>query len=585
MVKRYYLLVFVIMLLAACSPTATPRSETPPPTETPSPSTATASPPTATATPAATPTPVLPTPPPLEPGLPPRTGWWNDAIFYEVFVRSFYDADGDGIGDLPGLIEKLDYLNDGDPATDTDLGVTALWLMPVMQSPSYHGYDIMDYYTIEEDYGVNADFKQLIAAAHQRGIRVIIDLVMNHTSSEHPWFQESEQGPDSEWRDWYVWSDKHPMYTGPWGQSVWYRSLGGYYYAVFWSEMPDLNYTNPVVTEEMYKVAHYWLEELGADGFRLDAVRYLIEENIESSKPVLASGNSNLNWLADFRNYYISVAPEAMTVGEVWADTTEVKRYINNGALDMTFEFNLAETIMNSVLKASPSEVRSKVNQVLADYPANAFATFLTNHDQNRVMHSLLQSPERAKLAAATYLTLPGTPFIYYGEEIGMTGAKPDELIRTPMQWSNVEHAGFTSGRPWQAVNNDYETVNVAAQTDDPASLLSYYRKLLHLRGQYTALRTGAYTEASSSNPLIYAYLRSDEESTLLVVLNYAPKDIADVVLSLPDNVLAPGTYSAQDLLTAAAMPDLTITNNAAQEYPLPALTPRQVSIILLQPR
>ncbi|MBN1965655.1 MAG: alpha-amylase, partial [Anaerolineae bacterium] len=171
--------------------------------------------------------------------------WWNDRVFYEVFVRSFYDSDGDGIGDLRGLIERLDYLNDGDPATTDDLGITGIWLMPIAQSPSYHGYDVTDYYTIEEDYGTNADFLELMGAAHARGIVVIVDLVMNHTSSEHPWFVASAAG-DPAYTDWYLWRDDNPGYVSPWGSPTWHLADNGrYYFGLFWSGMPDLNYMNP----------------------------------------------------------------------------------------------------------------------------------------------------------------------------------------------------------------------------------------------------------------------------------------------------------------------------------------------------
>ncbi len=222
-----------------------------------------------------------PPPPPAGGGplqAPGETFWWNDTVFYQVFVRSFYDTDGDGIGDLQGLIAKLDYLNDGDPTTDADLGVTGLWLMPVTESPSYHGYDVTDYRTIEPDYGTNADFDQLVAEAHNRGIVVIIDLVMNDTSNQIEWFTDAVSGSSAPYRDWYRWSPTHPGYTGPWGQPVWHNSASGYYYGVFWSGMPDLNYEEPAVKTEMWDIARFWLQDMVVDGFRLDAVKYIIEE-------------------------------------------------------------------------------------------------------------------------------------------------------------------------------------------------------------------------------------------------------------------------------------------------------------------
>ncbi|MBC8098621.1 MAG: alpha-amylase, partial [Armatimonadetes bacterium] len=195
---------------------------------------------------------------------PAEAQWWNDRAFYQLFVRSFYDSDGDGIGDFQGVIQQLDYLNDGDPATDTDLGVTGLWLMPIHPSPSYHGYDVTDYYGVNAEYGTLDDFKELVAAAQARGMVVMIDWVLNHTSSQHPWFIDSQQA-GSEYDDWYVWRAENPGYQGPENQTVWYKRGDRYYYGIFWSEMPDLNYRNPDVTAEMYAVTRFWLDEVGID--------------------------------------------------------------------------------------------------------------------------------------------------------------------------------------------------------------------------------------------------------------------------------------------------------------------------------
>ncbi|HSF44229.1 MAG TPA: alpha-amylase family glycosyl hydrolase, partial [Thermoanaerobaculia bacterium] len=210
-------------------------------------------------------------PPAASPASP---SWARGAVFYEVFVRSFADSNGDGIGDLQGLISKLDYLNDGNPRTSQDLGVDALWLMPVFQSPSYHGYDVVDYETIESDYGTNADFERLLAEAHRRGIRIIVDFVMNHSSSQNPWFVDSASSPASPRRDWYVWRADDPGWTQPWGGNnrVWHPKNGAYYYGVFWGGMPDLNFSTPAVRREMERLAAFWISR-GVDGFRLDATR------------------------------------------------------------------------------------------------------------------------------------------------------------------------------------------------------------------------------------------------------------------------------------------------------------------------
>ncbi|MCX6100050.1 MAG: alpha-amylase family glycosyl hydrolase, partial [Candidatus Bipolaricaulota bacterium] len=237
------------------------------------------------------------------------SAWWQDAAFYEVFVRSFQDSNGDGKGDLAGLIERLDYLNDGDPATTDDLGVTALWLMPIMESPSYHGYDVIDYYKVESDYGSNADFQRLIQEAHERGIRVIVDLVLNHTSTQNPWFGASLNRA-SPYRSWYIWSDANPGYAGPWGEQVWYPRGGAFYFGVFWSGMPDLNYRNPDVTSRMLDVARYWLADMGADGFRLDAVRYLIENGVAQEDTPATHF-----WLKGFDAVAKGWSPDAYLVG------------------------------------------------------------------------------------------------------------------------------------------------------------------------------------------------------------------------------------------------------------------------------
>ncbi len=531
--------------------------------------------------PPTTPAPTAPVPAPTAAPVD-RSRWWHDAVFYEVFVRSFYDSDGDGIGDLRGLIEKLDYLNDGDPSTSDDLGITAIWLMPIMQSPSYHGYDVIDYYTVEQDYGTNEDLRALIEAAHARGIRVIIDLVLNHTSSAHPWFINASSGPDAAYRDWYIWSEENPGFLGPWGQTVWYRRGGAYYYALFWDQMPDLNYRHPPVTEEMYNVARFWLEEMGVDGFRLDAARHLIEEGAQQE-----STPATHAWLRGFHDHVTAVDPDAMIVGEVWADTVTVVPYVARDELDLAFEFSLAEAIIESVTVNTNTAFRSRLEQVVALYDPGDYATFLTNHDQNRVMTAVGGNPDKARLAATILLTLPGTPFIYYGEEIGMSGQKPDELIRTPMQWSADAHGGFTSGQPWQPLNADYETINVAVESADPDSLLNRYRALIRLRNGHPALRTGALIPLESTCRPVYAFLRQHEEETLLVVLNFAAQEQRDCALSLPESALESGGYAVEELLVGLSdLPDLTVDANGgfAGYVPAGALAPREGYVLLIQP-
>lgn len=521
---------------------------------------------------------------------PPISGeppWWSDDVFYEVFVRSFADSDGDGTGDLRGLIDRLDHLNDGDPATTDDLGVTGLWLMPVTQSPSYHGYDTTDYYTVEQDYGTNADFRELVAAAHARGIRVIVDLVLNHTSVEHPWFVDSASGTASAKRDWYVWRLRDPRETTPWGSSAWHPRNGTYYLGLFWEGMPDLNHRNPAVREQVYDVARYWLEDMGADGFRLDAVRHLVEDGAQFS------GTPETHaWLVAWDDHVDSIDPEALTVGEVWDATSVVAPYVTDDEVDLAFEFALAEAIITSVRSGHPGAFQRALAGVLAAYPPGQFAPFLANHDQERVMSRLGGDVAAAKVAATLLLTLPGTPFLYYGEEIGMTGKKPDERIRTPMQWTAGDTGGFTSGTPWQGLNDDVDDVNVAAQAGDPASLLNHYRRLVQLRAAHPSMRTGGLQTLDSTCPSVHAHLRTggtggaDEPGDLLVVVNLSPDAQQGCALSVAGSDLPPGRYAATDLLTGSSMAEVTVADGgavsgfvAAQELPA-----RQSLVLRLQP-
>jgi glycosidase len=257
--RRFLAAIGLALVAAGCGSSA-PTQATP--TTTPTASLAAASP---SATPCIT--------PPAPSG---QAHWWDDRVFYEVFVRSFADSDGDGVGDLRGLIDHLDYLNDGDPTTSGDLGVTGIWLMPVAEAASYHGYDVVDYEAVERDYGTAADFRDLILAAHARGIAVVVDLILNHTSAQHPWFQDSRD-KGSAHADWYIWSDTDPGYAGPQGQPVWYPDGDRVYYAQFWEGMPDLNLDSPEVTAALDYVARFWLQDLGVDGFRLDAIKHLVE--------------------------------------------------------------------------------------------------------------------------------------------------------------------------------------------------------------------------------------------------------------------------------------------------------------------
>lgn len=455
--------------------------------------------------------------------------WARGAVFYEVFVRSFQDSDGDGIGDLPGLISRLDDLNDGDPATTTDLGVDALWLMPVFESPSYHGYDTTDYLKIEPDYGTNADFLRLLDEAHRRGMKVIVDLVVNHSSSQHPWFVAASSSPASPYRDWYVWSATDPGWKQPWGGNTgtWHRSGDAFHYGVFWSGMPDLNWKNASFRGEMRRISALWLER-GVDGFRLDATRYLVETGAGGGQADTPETHAALK---AFAAHVRGVKPQAFVVGENWADTAVIATYYGSkevpggDELPASFNFPLSDLVLKAVASGNAAPVAAKLEEVARVYPAGAIdAPFLTNHDQVRLATQLGRNAARLRNAAAILLTLPGAPFLYYGEEVGLENGPTggDESKRTPMPWDATPGGGFTTGTPWFAFAPGRETANVAAQRNDPSSLLSRYRSLIRARTSSKALRKGEITLLSARSGVtpFLAFLRASAGETVLVVHN-----------------------------------------------------------------
>jgi alpha-amylase len=494
----------------------------------------------ACATPGAAPAPPSPWPPD-PPAYRPAEGWWREAVFYEVFVRSFQDSDGDGVGDLRGLIQRLDYLNDGDPATTTDLGVDALWLMPVFASPSYHGYDTTDYEAIEPDYGAPADFRDLVVEAHRRGLEVIVDLVLNHTSSQHPWFRAAARSAADPRRDWYVWSPTDPGWTQPWnaGQGTWYPAGGAWYYGLFWSGMPDLNWRNPAVAAEAARLARLWLDR-GVDGFRLDAVRYLLEDGAGQQADRPATHAALKAFAAAVRAH----KPGATLVGEAWADTLTTADYYGDTAavpggdeLPLLFDFPLATQLVAGVASGSADGIDFTLRDVLATYPPGATdAPFLTNHDQVRVATALGGDPDKLKLAATVLLTLPGAPFLYYGEELGLRNRDDgnDESKRTPMPWDGSAGRGFTSGAPWYPFSPGPPDGNVAAQAGDPASILSRYRQLIRVRQGSAALRRGALGPLTSGSPALLAFTRATPGETVLVVHNLSGASATAAALSAP---------------------------------------------------
>lgn len=435
--------------------------------------------------------------------------WARGAVFYEVFVRSFSDSDGDGVGDLRGLTSKLGYLN--------DLGVDALWLMPVFQSPSYHGYDTVDYERIDDEYGTAEDFQRLLDEAHRRGIRIIVDFVMNHSSSQHPWFVESASSPSSPKRDWYVWRADDPGWTQPWGGSnrTWHEKNGAFYYGVFWGGMPDLNFSTPAVREEMKRLAGLWISR-GVDGYRLDATRHLFANgpgDLQNDQP------ETHVYLKEFAEHVRGVSPRAVLVGENWTTTPIIAQYF--AELPMSFNFPLAEEILNGVRDGEAAGIAGKLEEMQELYPAGAIdAPFLTNHDQIRIATVLDNDAAKLRSASAILLTLPGAPFLYYGEEIGLRNgpARNDEHKRTPMPWDASPTGGFTTGKPWFQLAPG--SANVAAQAGDPGSLLSHYRELIRARKSSRALREGSLeliTSGVKSDPVLAFYRESPGERVLVL--------------------------------------------------------------------
>ncbi len=490
--------------------------------------------------------------------------WWRAAVFYEIFVRSFYDTDGDGIGDFNGVTQKLDYLQ--------ELGVTAIWLMPIHPSPSYHGYDVLNYYAVNTEYGTMDEFKNFLNEAHERDMRVIIDLVINHTSSQHPWFRDANSNPNSPYRGFYLWADQP-------GTGNWHQGQHGYYYGYFWSGMPDLNYTNPAVTQAMLQINDYWLNEIGVDGFRIDAVKHLIEEDgkVENTP-------ATHEWLKGYYTAYKAKNPQAYTVGEVYGAGSSVIKQYTGAELDHIFNFEMASGMVNSVNGGANSGISSAFKFALQDMPDFNYATFLTNHDQNRVMSVFYGNENKAKAAAFLLLTSPGAPFLYYGEEIGMQGQKPDEDIRLPMQWSNSEHAGFTSGEPWRAAHPNYPDVNVEAQAQNPDSLFNHYKRLIHLRKSHAALLAGDAVLVETGSAKVFALLRARADETILALINLSNEAVFDYQLSLSGFPMPDGALTPTSLFGEIQPPPLQIAGGSFNAYkPVPELAPYQMILLKLR--
>jgi glycosidase len=517
----------------------------------------------------------------------PPPGWWRDATFYEIFVRSFADSQtgplaGDGIGDLQGAIEHLDYLNDGKNGAQS-LGVNALWLMPVQPSPSYHGYDVSDYFSVNPHYGDVALMKRFVAEAHRRGIRVIVDFVLNHASSEHPLFRDAISGDPAraaKARPFFRFATIPENIVGPWSQRVWHPSGDEFYYGVFGSDMPDWNFRSAAVTDHHRRAAEFWLREIGVDGFRLDAVRYFYEDGDE-----LQDTRETEQWLHDFTGYCHSIKPGAFVIGENTSDMREVARYLRGRALDSAFEFDLAKATVESIRLRVPGLLRQTLDRLLALYEADSpWATLVDNHDQERVLSQLAGNDASARLAAQLLFTLPGVPFVYYGEELGLSGLKPDPELRTPMPWTaEVPNAGFASplAKPWHAVAGEFRSRNVATESADSASFLNLYRRLIRLNAASPALRHGRPLAVAADDRKIYAAMRESDRDAILVLANFDRTTRPCPVLQLRRSAI-PGTWKAAEVMAAATItpPELTAEGGFAAWKPLAQLAPESVYLI-----
>jgi len=523
--------------------------------------------------------------------------WWQHAVFYEIYPRSYMDSNNDGIGDLNGITSKLDYLK--------DLGVDAIWLTPCFPSPQVDfGYDVSDYEDIDRMYGNMSDFGRLEGEGKEHGVRIILDLVVNHTSDQHKWFIDSRSSPTSKYRDWYIWRDGKGPNQPP---NNWLSTFGGsawqfdgktkqYYYHFFYPQQPDLNWRNPAVKNAMFDVTRWWYKR-GVAGFRLDAVDILFEDPNLHDNPVLPGKNAYGD--PNMKNQYNVKLPEvhdvlkglrqvadqynAVLIGETWTDNIEqLKQYYgeNNNELQMPMDF-----MFTTVDKLSPPDFRKQIAAV--DSSGGWPVYVIGNHDKLRSYNRYGDGKHNdaiAKVMAGLYLTLRGTPILYYGEEIGMENNDPKRKQdvkdpigrlgwpsekgrdgeRTPMQWSNTPNAGFTKGIPWLPVPVSYKTHNVASELKDPNSILVFYKNLLALRHQNQALLDGEYVALNQDDANVMSYLRRYKDEAVLVVLNMSAE---------PQTVrfnLAPQGFASSEAKTLLTTVDQLKNKAVVSEMSLP---------------
>lgn len=509
--------------------------------------------------------------------------WWKNSVVYQIYPRSFKDSNGDGFGDLQGVIEKLDYLK--------ELGIDVIWLSPVFDSPQDdNGYDIRDYRSIYGRFGSNEDMEELINKAHDRDIKIVLDLVVNHTSDEHAWFVESRKSRDNEYSDYYIWKDQKEDGSEPnnWGSSfcgsAWeYCEERGQYYLHFYSKkQPDLNWENPQVRQEVYDLMKFWMEK-GADGWRMDVIASISKDQNypdypeeDGRKYYTGKYHSNGPRLHEFiheMNREVLSKYDCMTVGEAPGSTPEVARLFTDPTREelnmiFTFEHMNIDRILGSVNRKwalKPFDLRD-LKRVMSEWQTKLYgrgwnALYFENHDQPRVISRWGNDTVYREKCAKAYATIlhgmQGTPYIYQGEEIGMTNVYFDldeyedievrnaykELVlngktiseddfkkavwnksrdnaRTPMQWDDSDNAGFTTGKPWFGVSDRYKEINVKQALADKDSIFYYYKKLIELRHKESLLTEGNYQLLLPEDEKIFAYLRNTENETWLIVAN-----------------------------------------------------------------
>lgn len=508
-----------------------------------------------------------------------QTNWPLGSIIYQIYPRSFKDSNGDGVGDLAGILGKVDYL--------AELGVNAVWLSPIYPSPQADfGYDISDFTDIDPMFGTLSDFDRLVSALHERGIKVMMDYVPNHTSSLHPWFLESRSSLDNPKRDWYVWADGKEDGSPP---NNWLSNFGGsawtfdhmthqYYYHAFAKEQPDLNWRNPNVVNAMLDVLRFWLER-GVDGFRVDAVYFLFED------PKLTDESPNPNWVLGTHSEHDSLIhdktfelPETLAmmkqftqvlqeyedkfmVTEVYAGLAQLIQMYQTIGWRWYTPFNFSFITLPWKAELHKAFI-DEYDKALGDLYLPSYV--LGNHDKHRVATRI--GKIQARVAATALFTLRGLPFVYYGDEIGMTdtpiplamvkdtyeitspglglGRDPE---RTPMQWNDAENAGFTTGAPWLPVNENKTTVNVTKEEQDPQSMLSLYKLLIKLKKHHPALRDGTYIPVDAKVENIFAFERQTATEKVLVLLNFDDKD-KKITLDVPEGtVLCSASMSLQE--------------------------------------